>query len=314
MQGTSGVTGAAPIWAAFMESAVPYLTENSPSAFTRPADVEDHAICAISGTEPSEDCPKEKTEIFAKDQPPLDKTHDLWQDVKVDTWTNLLASTECGKDFTGTRLTMNVTDKWAQKWLKEDAQGKAWAKSIGFSDDIVFTPQRECKSTDPRPTLRFVNLKEGEIIRSDPLDLFAVVNAPDTVTGYHLEYGNGADPSKWIEILPKTGSGSASQQKLTSWDISRLGQGEITLRLTMEGDHNNFARITIHLIIDVPSPTITPTPTEIPTATSTITPTETPVPSETPTVPSTDTSTPLPTDTPTEAPTETPTEAPTATT
>ncbi len=50
MQGTSGITGAAPIWASFMEQAVPYMTNNSPSSFDRPDDIEVYTICALSGT------------------------------------------------------------------------------------------------------------------------------------------------------------------------------------------------------------------------------------------------------------------------
>jgi len=57
MEHISGIAGAAPIWSEFMKIAVPYLTNNSPSTFVRPAGIVDKIICTVSGTEPSDYCP-----------------------------------------------------------------------------------------------------------------------------------------------------------------------------------------------------------------------------------------------------------------
>jgi len=78
-----------------MKIAVPYLTNNSPSTFVRPAGIVDKIICTVSGTEPSDYCPSQRSEIFYAEQLPLPKTEDLWQKVKVDTWTNLAVSSAC---------------------------------------------------------------------------------------------------------------------------------------------------------------------------------------------------------------------------
>ncbi|MEA2008833.1 MAG: transglycosylase domain-containing protein, partial [Chloroflexota bacterium] len=53
MQNTSGLTGAAPIWASFMQTAIQQLTGGNPSSFVKPAGVVERVICAVSGTEPS---------------------------------------------------------------------------------------------------------------------------------------------------------------------------------------------------------------------------------------------------------------------
>ena len=95
MENTTGVSGAAPIWAQFMTYAVPYLTHNSPTSFIRPAGIVDKVICSVSGAEPSDRCPSQQGEIFAKDQPPLPKEDDLWKISRVDTWTNLAYSEAC---------------------------------------------------------------------------------------------------------------------------------------------------------------------------------------------------------------------------
>ena len=103
MQGTSGLTGAAPIWASFMQTAIQQLTGGNPSAFVKPAGIVERVVCSASGTEPSQWCPDQTSEIFAADQLPLAKGYDLWQKATIDTWTGLLASPACD-DFTDTKI------------------------------------------------------------------------------------------------------------------------------------------------------------------------------------------------------------------
>jgi membrane peptidoglycan carboxypeptidase len=296
MQGTSGITGAAPIWSTFMQQAVPYLTNNSPRDFTRPADVEDHIICTISGTEPSSHCPNQRTEIFAKGQPPLTSDHDLWQDATFDTWTGLAASSDCSTYVTQ-KYTLNVTDPTAIKWITTTSQGKDWASNIGFSDPITFAPSRACKSSDPQPTLKFVNLVENQTITQSPLDVYGLINASADFKDFLLRYGYGNDPSDWTTIVPSGGSPSDQAQKIASWDISSLKQGQITLELYMHSSTGGYARTRLHLNLMLPTPTPTETPTPTTTPTETLTPTATLPPTQTATLlPS---ATPLPSETPT---------------
>ena len=86
---------AVPIWAQFMEFAVPYLTNGAPTPFNRPAGIVDKVVCRLSGTEPSNSCGNQYTEIFAFDQPPLPPGKDLARRVKIDLWTGLEASDAC---------------------------------------------------------------------------------------------------------------------------------------------------------------------------------------------------------------------------
>ncbi len=92
MENTTGLSGAAPIWAHFMEQAVPVIAGPNPQGFSRPAGIVDRVICKVSGTEPSEWCTEQATEIFAADQLPLSKESDLWKQARIDTWSGLLAS------------------------------------------------------------------------------------------------------------------------------------------------------------------------------------------------------------------------------
>ncbi|MHC1739556.1 MAG: transglycosylase domain-containing protein [Anaerolineaceae bacterium] len=296
MEGTSGVTGAAPIWSAFMQQAVPYVTNNSPSEFTRPAEIEDHIICALSGTEPSSHCPEQRSEIFAKGQPPLSQDHDLWQDLTFDTWTGLAASSQCNT-FTGQKYILNTNDPTAIKWITTTSQGANWAHSNNFPDPITFAPSRACTSSDPQPTINFVNLMDNQPITQSPFSVSAVVNAPANFKDYLLQFGYGDDPSSWTIIVPPGGFVSDQLQTIANWDISSLTQGRVTLQLLMTNTSGGFAKRNVHIDLMLPTPIPTSTPTETPTQTVTPTPTVTSTPTQTltPTQTPTPTETPLPT-------------------
>jgi penicillin-binding protein 1C len=283
MVDTSGVSGAAPIWADFMEIAVPHLTNNSPANFPRPEGIIEKQVCVYSGVEPSEYCQKTTTELFAADNPPPGREDDLWKTVTLDTWTNLLSSSAC-QGFTKELQVLNVTDKWAKKWLNETPQGAAWLETVGFKQPVIYMPKRECRSDDPRPTLLFVGLEDEQVITSDILDLYAVINATGNFQDYYLEYGVGRGPTEWTRLLEPGGSISDEPQKILTWDTTQVEVGNVTLRLFMRSTNNGHAEKLLRLKIQVPTRTPTPTKTPKPTKTPTLTPTETPTPgpSETP--------------------------------
>ena len=68
MQGTTGVTGAAPIWAEIMEKASEGLPVKD---FVRPPGIIEREVCAFGGHLPSPNCPKKARELFNTSQPPL---------------------------------------------------------------------------------------------------------------------------------------------------------------------------------------------------------------------------------------------------
>ncbi|HEX7556870.1 MAG TPA: transglycosylase domain-containing protein, partial [Leptolinea sp.] len=125
MQNTTGLTGAAPIWSAFMREADPKITNDNPTPFKRPGGIVDKVICSVSGTEPSGDCPDARSEIFVSDQLPLPKNKDFYSNITIDTWTGYLASGTC-QEFQKSVKAMSVDDEWGRKWLKDSDQGKAW--------------------------------------------------------------------------------------------------------------------------------------------------------------------------------------------
>jgi penicillin-binding protein 1C len=284
MQNTTGLTGAAPIWADMMQAAIQQLTGGNPAAFARPVGVVDRVICAVSGTVPSEWCPEQTNELFAADQPPLPADQDLWTEVVIDTYTGLRASAACS-EFSDRAFALNVTDPWAIRWITENAEGRAWAESLGFDDELVFVPERECEESDPRPVIEFSAPREGERISSTPLEIYARVGATGDFRRWWLEWGPGDNPVKW-ELLERSGRGYAQPDNIYAWDVSEIPAGVITLRLRVESTEGRFAEKRILLNMQIPTPTPTPTSTATPTPTSTMTPTptNTPVPSSTPTI------------------------------
>jgi len=310
MENTSGLTGAAPIWSQFMQIAIQYLTGGNPTPFVRPNGVVEKVICSVSGTEPSQWCPNQRTEYFAADQPPLPSSQDLWQELLIDTWTSLRASPTCS-DFTEERMVLNVSEEWARNWIRQEPKGQEWAREMGFTDKIYYAPERECKEDDPHPKLEFVGLKDGQEITASPLDIFAVADATANFQYFRMDYGEGSDPSTWTTLVDTTSSPVTPPSKIYTWDLTSVTGDVITLRLYMNSNTGGHADKRVHLRLNLPTPTPTLTPTSTPTNTPTPTdmPTSTPTPSLTPS----QTPTPTPSATPTLTPTPTNTPTPTQT-
>ncbi len=284
MVNTTGLTGAAPIWSQFMQEAVPHLTSGSYAPFVRPAGIVEKIICSVSGSEPSEWCPSQKSEVFAYDQFPLPKEEDLWKRVRLDTWTGFLASPYCS-DFVEEVFALNVTDdRWAVRWLTETSQGRAWTERMGLSDPVFFVPERECKEGDPQPTIYFAGLSDGQRITSSPVDVYAVIHAGEHFKEYRLEYGLGNDPSDWKTLVKNLTTQHTQPGLIHVWDVENVRAGTVTLRIYLESTGDGFAerRLRLDMQVPTPVPTVTPLPTETPTPTVTPTPTETPPPTPTP--------------------------------
>jgi len=311
MENTTGVTGAGPIWAEFMAFAINQLTQGNPTPFIIPSGIEQHTICTVSGTQPSEWCPSQREEYFAADQPPLSQEEDLWRQVKYDTWTGLLASPECGSDFTDDSMAINVTEEEAQNWIRQDEKGQQWARDMGF-DKVFFVPDRKCKASDPRPLLQFVGLQDGQTITQDSLDISIVANA---TTGFHswkMDWSTSGQPEKKKVLVGNTKTPVKTPASVYTWDLSEMHNGQIILRLYMQGNGDNYADKNIRLNLILPTPTPKPTSTPTPTPSATPTPMPTDTPTEMPTPTDTPIELPSPTDVPPEKPTPTDTPTPQA--
>jgi membrane peptidoglycan carboxypeptidase len=294
MVNTTGLTGAAPIWSEFMQFAVPYVSGGAPTWLPRPDGIVDKVICALSGTEPSNTCKQQMTEIFASDQPPLPAGEDLIRRVNIDKWTELEASTACD-DFTENESVLNIEDVFAREWL-ETGDGRGWLEAHDLDRNPVFAPERECRIDDPHPVMEF-DLSEGQVVTGPSLEIRGTADATGLFESWVLEYGLGSNPGDWTTL--NSGNGPIRNSTLHVWNnLASVPNGTVTLRLTVRGRNADVDK-RIHLTISLPTPTPPPTavpPTaEPPTA---VPPTATPT-NTSPPPPPTDTNTPPPSETPT---------------
>jgi membrane peptidoglycan carboxypeptidase len=288
MENTSGLSGAAPIWNEVMQFAAERYSAGQPGSFSPPRGIEDHVICSISGTQPSEWCSSQRTELFASDQPPLPPEKDLWRKPWIDTFSLELASAAC-PDYAKEKLGLYVDDPWGRKWIEETDEGEAWAEEMGFGEDedqvkLFFIPDATCSEDSPRPKLAFTSPTDGALLFDSPIEVYGIASATKEFKDWILEYGIGDSPSSWPDIAHSE-TAFDQPEKLLDWDIHNFENGRVVLRLTVRSERGGSASVILPLNILLPTPTASPTAS--PTPTSTVTPTSTstntPSPSLTPT-------------------------------
>jgi hypothetical protein len=250
-----------------MTHAIPILTGGEPSAFQRPAGIVDRVVCTISGTEPSQWCPQQRQEIFAADQPPLPATEDLWKEATIDTWTGLLATTACS-DYVEKKMTLNVTDNLVQRWFRKDDAGRALAQDLGFDRPLYFTPDGECKADSPHANLSIENIKDGDQLTAENIDIRVIANATAGFENWRLDYAPGDNPgdNDWRTLFD-TNAQVPEPRDVVNWSLKDVGNGRYSLRLRMENSDGGFAQKVVHFDINYTPPTETPTPSPTPTNT-----------------------------------------------
>ena len=293
MQGTTGLSGAGPIWHDFMERAHERLPARD---FTRPDKIVETEVCADSGTLPSEVCPERRIELFAADQPPLGPEHDIHQEIEIDLNTGLRANEYCRA---------NIETRYYRVYPPD---GREWA----ISQNIEQPPEDFCPSS--AISARILTPQDGETVRGS-FTIQGQALAAD-FDYYQLEYGIGTGPQAYApltEPVRQLVEGGA----LAVFDSTALDNGPYTLRLRVFDKSGGVLESRVRVLIDnPPTPTSTATETLIPTPTPTpipIEPTATPTveePTPAPIVPDTATPTPTATETLIPTPTETPTPVP----
>ncbi|MBU1089489.1 penicillin-binding protein 1C [Patescibacteria group bacterium] len=114
MQGTSGVTGAGPIFHEVMLAATRDL---SPRNFPRPSGITKTEICSLSGKLPTEYCQHTLTEFFITGTEPTD-SDDIFQPIEIDTRNGLL-SNNCPAEVIKTDI-FAIFPLELQKWAREN--------------------------------------------------------------------------------------------------------------------------------------------------------------------------------------------------
>ncbi len=95
MRGTSGVTGAGPIFHKTMLAAMKNLPK---TPFKHPEEIIQKEICRLSGKIPTQYCPHKIIEYFIEGREPKEKD-DIYQAIELDKRNGLLSNENCPKEF-----------------------------------------------------------------------------------------------------------------------------------------------------------------------------------------------------------------------
>lgn len=295
-EGQSGYLLASPLWNDFMTG---FLASREAVAFSRPPDVVEMEICALSGAKPGPACSERVTELFANDQPPLDEEEDFVSETPVDLWTGLVANEYCEEavyeaPFFNLRVSTREdvaareTDA-ARTWIEESAAGRAWANALGISLPLELPPQESCAPDTPRPEVAISAPGENVQVTGD-VEIRGRAMAPN-FAGYIVDYGLSHDPGGWGSVQGRRNE-QVRDGVLATWDTGNIdSSGPVTVRVVVFGPDNPYtededpvtAEARVHLMLLQPTATPTPTPTATASPTQTPTPTITPTASPSPT-------------------------------
>ena len=270
MRGTSGVTGAAPIWNRIMSAA---LTGQPPANFAQPSSVGVIEICADSGTIPSQLCLNRRQELYVISQPPPGPEQDIFQQVQVSSLYGLIANQFC-PNYVENRLFLNISDPTAFDWINNTAAGRQWASQRNIPLPARPVPTQACDANIQQPIIAIDNpVANGQVL--------GVVEVRGRVLvynfqSYQLEYGIGTAPGAFALVDGPYAVPHPNSEFLGRWDVSQLPNGPYTLRLTVNTNDGGVAHL--DTVVQVANPIITPTFTPSPTVQIvTLTPTWTPI-------------------------------------
>jgi len=190
MRGTSGITGAGPI---FHEVMIAAMRDQPKVSFKRPEGIIEQEICALSGKLPTKYCPHTTKEWFIRGTEP-DETDNLFTPLRIDTRNELLANPNC-----------------PEKFIKEEVfaifppELKTWARENGWpSPPTKYSPLCPPKEMQTGTWLTIENPNHGESFLLDPL-------IPDENEKIILSASASDDIQEidWYINDQKIGSGSA---------------------------------------------------------------------------------------------------------
>lgn len=155
MKGTSGVTGAGPIFHDVMLAAHEGI---SPRDFAKPSGIVSVEICEASGKLPTPECPHTVSEFFMRGTEPTE-TDDLFRAIDIDRRNGLLASPECDRRFVVSRVFAVYPSELAS-WARESGIEQPPVDVSPLCADAEGTPLRSEQSfieiTDPQRGDSFV--------------------------------------------------------------------------------------------------------------------------------------------------------------
>ncbi len=291
MKGTSGVTGAAPIWHDFMDT----VLKNSPNKpFTVPADIVVKPICADTGFVANELCSRKRNEVFwTANVPPTDMVHKSYV---ADKFTGQPYNERCPANLREERTVVSYNDDEFRKYAQSAWQ---WRPGFGPADFYKGNELRDwalAAGIPQPPAPSNIQLTAPNVNDNVQGTVSLIGSADDAqVAAYVTEFGVGDNPQAWGNI--NTGHNKVTNSVLAQWDTTKVANGLYSLRVVARAaDNRAIAEACTRVNVaneNTPTATpvtLTPTPTNeprepSPTATTAPTATAPPTATNTPIIP-----------------------------
>ncbi|MDW8298473.1 MAG: transglycosylase domain-containing protein [Anaerolineae bacterium] len=227
MIGTSGITGAAPIWNEVMTA---ILANTPPQAFPVPPNVGQAVICADFGTQDFEGCVTRRPElVFAPNPPPPPDS--IFRRLRVDTFSNLLANEFC-PEYIEEKVFLNIDDPSAFAWLNNTPQGQAWARQRNLELPLAPPPTEACRPGMERPNVSLASPLPQSVVNG-VVQIVGTISMPNFAR-YEIELGVGHSPIGFTRIDgPYTQQPTMPNTVLGGWDSRTRPDGPYTLRLVV---------------------------------------------------------------------------------
>jgi membrane peptidoglycan carboxypeptidase len=233
--GLSAVSVAGTAWSAILRYAE---RQAQPAGWEMPPGMSVMDVCDPSGLLPTAYCPNVVREIFIQGTEP---THydTLYQPFRVNRETGKLATLFTPLDLVEERV-----------YLVPPAEAAAWAEAAGIE-----RPPQEFDTITAQPASPEVNLSNPapfEVLRgSVQIEGSA---APEAFVSYRLQYGQGLNPTRWVQVGEDEGE-EVESGRLGRWDTAGLS-GLYTLQLLVLREEGRVATAAVPVTIDNAAPVV----------------------------------------------------------
>jgi membrane peptidoglycan carboxypeptidase len=234
--GINALNGAAPVWHALLQ----YATRDLPAQdWSMPAGVSEIQVCDPSGLLPTQYCPRVVREVFIDGTQPANYDS-LYQPLRVNRETGKLATLFTPIDLVEERV-----------YLVPPPAAAAWAEAAGIE----------------KPPTEYDTVLAGEsgssVVNILRPEMFVYVRGKVTLRGaanpkgfeyYRLQYGQGLNPTRWVQI------GSDRQKAVASgalgeWDTDGL-EGLYSVQLVVVYGGGQVSTDAVQVTVDNSSPQV----------------------------------------------------------
>jgi membrane peptidoglycan carboxypeptidase len=234
--GINALNGAAPVWHALLQ----YATRELPAQdWSMPAGVSEIQVCDPSGLLPTQYCPRIVREVFISGTEPANYDS-LYQPVRVNRETEKLATLFTPIDLVEERV-----------YLVPPPAASAWAEAAGIE----------------KPPTEYDTVLAGEsgssVVNISRPEMFDYVRGKVALRGaanpkdfeyYRLQYGQGLNPTRWVQIGTDSHMAVASGA-LGEWDTAGL-EGLYSVQLVVVYGEGQVSTDAVQVTVDNSPPQV----------------------------------------------------------